>query len=575
MKDASQDKQSKVERAKRQSRFLRGGIAEALSSDATGFDYDDGQALKFHGIYQQTDRDARSAARALGVDKDHWFMVRVKIPAGALTASQYLALDDLAERFSHDRSLRVTTRQGIQFHGILKHELKETIQGINATLLSTLAACGDLERNVMAPPTLGAGAGQAVARDLASRIASELCPQTGAYHEIWLDGEKVESGDEEPLYGEQYLPRKFKTGIGLPEDNSVEVHSQDVGIVAFVEGDSLAGANILVGGGLGLTHRKESTFARLATPLGHVDADQIVPLVRAVAELFRDHGDRADRRHARLKYLIEEWGMDRFRGELLSRLDFELQEFRQMPELRVPDHVGRHPQGDGRFYYGVWVPNGRVIDGESRRLKTALRKIVEVLEPDIVLTPRHDVVFQDLTAEQVETIETVLESYGVPLPGDIPGVQRFSMACPALPTCGLALAESERLMPTVLEELESELRALDLHDEPITVRMTGCPNGCARPYTADLGFVGRRPGEYDIFVGGTLRGDRLAERYAKEVSVDELVTTLVPLLQQWRGGRHPGEPLGDYYQRCHARQEDKRILTGAEEPALTPEAVCI
>lgn len=565
---AETDDESRVETAKRRSRFLRGTIAETLSGDAPRFDHDDIQALKFHGIYQQTDRDGRSVARALGTDKDHWFMVRVKIPAGALTASQYLALDELATRFSHDRSLRLTTRQGIQFHGVLKHRLRDTVRGIDDALLSTLAACGDVERNVMAPPSLG-GVGQAVARELADRIARELCPATGAYHEIWLDGDKVVSSDEEPLYGERYLPRKFKTGIALPEDNSVEVRSQDVGLVAFVEDGRLTGANVLVGGGLGLTHRKESTFARLGTPLGHVDPDQVVPLVRAVAEVFRDHGDRSDRRHARLKYLIEDWGTEAFREAVRSRLGFELRPWRELPELQVPDHIGRHRREDGRFHYGIWVPNGRIIDGPERRLRTALRKITEALGADLVLTPRQDIVLEDLAGEQVEVVETVLDSYGVPLPDDLPAVRRFSMACPALPTCGLALAESERLMPRVLEELESTLRSLDLQDEAITVRMTGCPNGCSRPYTADVGFVGRRPGEYDIFVGGSLRGDRLAERYAKEVSVDELVPSLEPLLRDWREDRLPGELLGDFYHRRHGRWEDRTILTGAEEPALS------
>jgi sulfite reductase beta subunit-like hemoprotein len=351
--------------------------------------------------------------------------------------------------------------------------------------------------------------------------------------------------------------------VAVPEDNSVEVHSQDIGLIALVDDGSLLGANVLVGGGLGLTHRKADTFARLGTPLCRVGSDDVVEIVRVIAEIFRDHGNRADRRHARLKYLIEDWGIDRFRREVRERADFELLPWRELPPLRAPDHLGSHAQADGRCTYGVPVANGRIIDGEKVRLKTALRKIVEAFAPEIILTPRQDLVFKGLTPAQVEKIEATLAAFGVDLPGALSGARRFALACPALPTCGLALSEAERAMPEVLEEIETLLRDLDLDEAPISVRMTGCPNGCARPYTSDIGFVGRRPGVYDIFVGGTLRGDRLADRYAQEVPVSELVSTLTPLLHEWRRERREGEVLGDFYRRRHGRGEERTILTGA------------
>ncbi|MDX1682706.1 MAG: NADPH-dependent assimilatory sulfite reductase hemoprotein subunit, partial [Phycisphaeraceae bacterium] len=508
----NKDKPTKVEKAKSSSKYLYGTIQDVLEGEQEKFDHDDVQALKFHGIYQQDDRDTRDANKAFDGGRDYSFMIRAKIPGGTLTAEQYLAMDEVAQRFTHNDSLRITTRQAFQFHGVLKGTLKGLIQGINDTLLSTLAGCGDVERNVMASPAPLTRPVHAAARGFANEIADALCPQTNAYYDIWLNGEKQHTSTEgEPLYGDAYLPRKFKTGIALPDDNAADVCSQDVGLIAVPEGDDIRAVNVMVGGGLGMTHKKPETFARLGTRLGSVAPADVVDTVRTICEIFRDFGDRTDRRHARLKYILEDQGIEAFRNEFEARTDFELGEWIECGELEHQDWLGRHEQGDGKFFYGIYVENGRIIDRESRRQKTALRKIVQELQPSVILTPNQNIIFGGLSEEDVEQLERVLDAYHVPKVEELSEVRRGAMACPALPTCGLALTESERIMPDVVDELEAAFAELGIDDTPLTVRMTGCPNGCARPYTADIGLVGHKPGPYDLFLGGRRHGDRMAE----------------------------------------------------------------
>ncbi len=570
--------ESKVEVAKKASHYLRGSIAQVLAADDPAFEHDDVQALKFHGIYQQEDRDARGEG-----PKHHMFMIRTKLPGGKLSADQYLALDALADAVTWNKALRITTRQGFQFHGIIKGDLKPTMARINQAMISTLAACGDVERNVMASPAPLADEAHRTVQRFADDIARELAPATRAYYEIWLDGEKVDNwrqaaqpaDGEEPFYGEAYLPRKFKTGIALPEDNSIEVYSQDCGLLAVVRDGKVLGVNILVGGGFGLTHRKEDTFARLASPLGYVDAAHVAKAVKVVAAIFRDEGNRADRRHARLKYLIEDWGMDRFRAEFEKRAaaweggGFALKPYVAMPALQINDYLGVNDQGDGRRFYGVWMPNGRILDTDGWRAKTALRTIVEQTNCRVILTPGQSLLLADLSDAQVAFVEKTLTSHGVKLASQLTGVRRYSMACPALPTCGLALAESERFLPSTLDELEAVFEELGLSDEPLTVRSTGCPNGCARPYTADIAFVGRKPETYDIFVGGRLAGDRMAELLAENVDAADLVPTLRPLLEAWARGRAGDESFGDFYHRVFTDGSPRPIVTGSKEhPSL-------
>ncbi len=561
----TQKPQSKVESAKRQGRYLRGSIAETLASEASHFGHDDVHLLKFHGTYQQDDRDARHG-REEGEEKTYSFMVRVAIPAGAINADQYLALDGIAERYAN-RSLRVTSRQGFQLHGVLKGDLKNAIAAINQELLTTIAACGDVERNVMGCSAPLGDADHAAVHAVAEGIARELRPASRAYHEIWLDGEKqVSTQQEEPFYGTQYLPRKFKTAVGLSNDNCVDIWAQDVGLLAIVENGRIQGFNLLVGGGLGMTHNKGDTTARLAEPLGFVPTEHGVEAVRLVAAIFRDHGNRSDRRHARLKYLLAEWGIERFREEFQRRAPFALGPAVKLRPLPFHDHLGRHRQNDGRWFYGAFVQSGRIVDHPGHRLKTALREIVTRLKPGIRLTGQQNLLLTDLDEDGVDLVERILQAHGVALPTALPAVRRYSMACPALPTCGLALAESERAIPAILDQLETELEALGLRDAPITVRMTGCPNGCARPYTADLAFVGRSLGLYNVYVGGRLAGDRLVDLYRADVSQEELVPAIRPLLARWASERVDDEGLGDFYQRLMGLRTRRSVVTGRELP---------
>ena len=558
-------KESKVEAAKRNSRYLRGNVEEALKEDTSHFAADDTQALKFHGIYQQDDRDVRQDRRKAGLEEAYSFMVRCAIPAGVVTADQYLALDELADKYGHG-SLRVTTRQGFQLHGVIKKDLKAAIAGINRTLLTTLSACGDVGRNVMACPAPLEDDAHRTFREVARQVAIQLRPASGAYHEIWLDGEKhLSTQPEEPFYGEQYLPRKFKTGIALAGDNCIDLYSYDFGLIALVEGDRLIGFNIVVGGGMGMTHNKPDTFARLAEPLGFIDPAHAVEAAKTTCGIFRDFGNRADRRHARLKYLLAERGIEWFRDEFQKRASFTLHPWRDIPEPCADDHLGRHRQGGGRMFYGIYIENGRILDNDAVKIRTALRKIVAEHRPGVVLTAHQNLLLTDLTNEAVDRIEETLIEHGVTPATELSGARRHSMACPALPTCGLAMAESERFMPSVVARFEKVLEEMGLRDAPLTMRMTGCPNGCARPYTADIAFVGRRPDCYHVYVGGRMAGDRVADLYAPDVHDDDLVATLRPLLQSWAECRQAEESLGDYYQRVLARTSPRQSITGKEE----------
>jgi len=548
-----------------------------LASSADCFEHDDQQLLKFHGIYQQRNVMFGRLAEDGQVARSTIFMVRTGLPGGLLTGAQYLALDALADLVTYNRSLRITTRQDLQFHGVIKSELRHTIAAINEALVTTLAGCGDVRRNTMASPAPLAGPVPEAVRALAQAIAEALRPRSSAYYEIWLDGEPQPTAAgpgtpaEEPLYGATYLPRKFKVGVGLPEDNSVDVHSQDVGLLGIVEDGTLVGVDVLVGGGLGMTHRKPETYARLGSPLGYVPWDGAVQATRVVCEMFRDLGDRSDRRHARLKYVVEEMGIEAFRAEFERRAPGLLQPWREHAPLQHDDFLGARDQGDGRWSYGLFVENGRVIDQGEHRLKSAIRAVLEETGCDVTLTPTQSLLFINLEPASLPRLEAVLAAHRVRTVHQISSLRRYAMACTALPTCGLALAESERALPGFLDELEPVFEAYGLETEPITVRMTGCPNGCARPYTADLAFVGRKPDTYDVFVGGSLRGHRMADLYAENVARGELVESLRPLLRAWSAQRVGDEPLGDFYQRLVGHTTPPQILTGDRSHASRAE----
>lgn len=562
--------ESKVEVTKRESQHLRGTIKDTLAGEASHFVESDTQLLKFHGIYQQDDRDVRIALKKEGKEAAFSFMVRVGLTGGYASAEQYLKLDDLADICANG-TLRITTRQGIQYHGVLKGDLPTLMQGINQKLMNTLAACGDVQRNVMATPLDGGSEALVQVRETAKQLAKELLPKTKAYYEIWLNGEKVETQTEpesEDFYGKQYLPRKFKSGVALSTDNSIDLYSYDAGLIAVIEDDQLVGYQVIAGGGFGMTHNKENTMAALAKPIAFVAPENGVASIKAIAAIFRDNGNRIDRKQARLKYLIRDWGIEKFREAFREECDFEVQPPRDLPRPGFFDYLGPQEQKDGSYCYGVFIENGRIQNTIERRERTAIRTAVETLGCDVIFTANQSVVFSGLSADNVGELEQIMRDHNVRLLEDISNARRYSMACPALPTCGLALTESERVMPEVIDEFEKLMEEVGLEDEAMTIRMTGCPNGCARPYSAEIGLVGRKPGkQYNIYLGGSIRGDRMAELFAEDVNADALNDTLRPVLQSFAKNRQPGEEFSDFYLRVAGRSEPNWKVTGKETPS--------
>ncbi len=536
-----------VERAKAQSRGLRGSIVSEIAEPTSRFSDESVALLKFHGTYQQEDRDARKTARTSGGEKAWSFMVRVKATGGRIAAPLWSALDTLADRHGNG-TLRVTTRQGIQLHGVRKEHLKPVIADVIAHLGSTLATCGDVVRNVMAPPWPLAHPAYELARAAARALSDDLAPRSGAYLEIWQDGESVhaEGPADEPLYGATYLPRKFKIAVTVPGDNSIDLYTNDVGVVPVFGGDgALLAYDITAGGGLGRTHGKTTTYPRLADQLGSVPPERLLEAVRAIVLVQRDWGDRTDRRHARLKYLIAERGLECFRAEVERVAGFALGPWHALPPWEDVPRYGWHAQGDGRWFLGLYVASGRVRDDGARRLKSALRALADAGH-DLIATPGQQLLVVDVSAAARERVDGVLRAHGVEAPESVSPLRRRALACPAMPTCGLALAESERVVPELLAEIERELAAAGLASEPVVIRMTGCPNGCARPYMAEVGIVGQSPDRYQIYLGGDPAGTRLALLWRDGVRLAEIAPLLAPLLRAFAANRRPGEPFGDW-----------------------------
>ncbi|MGE0432460.1 MAG: NADPH-dependent assimilatory sulfite reductase hemoprotein subunit [Planctomycetota bacterium] len=551
-----------VEHAKLDSRHLAGDIAPTLRDTTTdGFSADDQAVIKHHGIYQQQNRDTRGKG---GPDDKPpaSFMVRTRIPGGVLTAAQYLAHDDLADTAGNG-TLRITTRQGLQLHGVPKGDLTATVRAINDTLLTTLAACGDVVRNIILSPAPPRTEAEQQVLDLARELSVATLPRTRAYHEIWINGEPREElspaePPAEPLYGDRYLPRKFKIAMALPGDNSTDVFAHDLGIVALIRRNTLEGFTLLVGGGLGMTHKKPDTFPRLADPFATVAPGELIDTVLAIVRVFRDHGDRTNRKHARLKYIIHEKGVQWLRDAVAADLGRELAPPQPLPVLLPQLHLGWHRQADGRWFVGLFVENGRIRNSDESQFRSGLRAVIERVQPTVRLTPHQDIVLADIADADRAQVEDLLAAHGIRPADAYSKLRRHSMACPALPTCGLAITEAERQLPEVIDELEAELVRLDLADELITVRMTGCPNGCARPYVADVGLVGRSLNKYTLFVGGRSDGTRLNQAYADLVPADRIVSELRPLLELWRVGRLPGESFGDWSDRLGIEELQSR-----------------
>ncbi|MBU6346329.1 MAG: sulfite reductase, ferredoxin dependent [Cyanobacteria bacterium REEB494] len=564
----SDRKPSKVEGIKEKSNFLREPLATEILEDTTHFTEDAIQILKFHGSYQQDNRDNR----VKGQEKDYQMMLRTKNPGGLVPPQLYLALDKLADEYGN-HTLRATTRQGFQIHGVLKKNLKTVIGTIIENLGSTLGACGDINRNVMAPPAPWKNRPEyQYAWEYAQNVADLLSPQTGAYYEIWLDGEKAITAQEhpevkaarqkngtgtifhdsvEPIYGTYYMPRKFKVCVTVPGDNSVDLYSQDLTLVVITnEQGELEGFNVFAGGGLGRTHNKEETFARLADAICYVDKKDVYELVKAIVATQRDYGDRTDRRHARLKYLIQDWGVDKFRAKVEEYFGKKVKPFQELPPFKYEDFLGWNEQGDGKLFLGISIDNGRVKDEGKFQLKTALRTIVEQFDLPMRLTPNQNLIFYDIVPKDRQTIQAILERSGVITnPQTISALTRYAMACPALPTCGLAITESERAIPGILERIRTLLDKVGLQKEHFVVRMTGCPNGCARPYMAELGFVGSAPESYQVWLGGSPDQTRLAQPIIEKLHHNSIESFLEPIFVFFKKSRQAKESFGDFCDR--------------------------
>ncbi|MBL8813352.1 MAG: NADPH-dependent assimilatory sulfite reductase hemoprotein subunit [Planctomycetaceae bacterium] len=548
-------KLSKVELLKEASHQLRGTLAEELQNDKPEFSDDAATLLKHHGSYLQDDRDARKAKGEDGKAKGKQYscMVRTRIPGGKLTADQMLAELDLCEKLANG-TLRITSRQGLQLHGVLKSDLRESIREINRIKLTTFAACGDVNRNVMAcPAPYRNNSVYDEIQALSLQMAEHFKPKTTAYFDIWLkddDGTETEVTDfkpmDEPIYGTRYLPRKFKMAIGLPEDNCVDLYTQDLGLLAIVEGGRIIGYNVLAGGGMGRTPSAEKTFPALAKRLTFVTPAEVIEVCEAVVKVQRDFGNREDRKRARLKYLIADWGLPKFKAKVEEYVGRPLPDPHPADVTGVDDHIGWQEQGDGKLFLGINIENGRIKDEGSLRIKAGLRAILRKFGMEVRLTALQSIILCDIDPKDKAEINRIMAEHGIKGENELSLLRRYAIACPAFPTCGLSITESERALPGVIDELEVEIAKLGLQSDKIAVHMTGCPNGCARPYTPDIGLVGKAAGKYTVFVGGNPEGTRLGFIYRDMVPLNEIVPTLAPLLVQYKSGRKGSESFGDF-----------------------------
>jgi sulfite reductase (NADPH) hemoprotein beta-component len=564
MTEVDPSKLTKNEHLKQQIPTLAGNIAATLADPAAAkFSEDDEQFIKFHGIYQQDDRDLRKTG------KKYMMMIRGRIPGGVMTPSQWIVFDELATKYGNN-TLRITTRQSIQFHGVLKDGLGPLIKKINESLLSTLAACGDVNRNVMAAPTPAYTKARAQVFADAVRVADALSPQTSAYHSIWIEGvqlkldDPVNLGFTDPLYGQTYLPRKFKVAFVIPPVNDMDVFTNDLGFIAVVENDQLVGYNLAVGGGMGRSHSNEQTYPRLADVLGFFRPEHLVAVSKAVLTIHRDFGDRTNRKHARFKYVVQEKGPGWVRAEINRRAGFELEPVRSFNFTTTGDVYGWNRAVDGSWFLTLFVGTGRVKDYGERFLKTALRKVAEEFpQIEFRLSANQNVILANVPEADRSEIAALLSTHGVSTENQTSVLHAASMACPALPTCGLALAESERMLPGLIDRIEDLCADVGVAGEEIIIRSTGCPNGCARPYMAEIAFVGKAPGKYQFWIGGNTSGTRL-NRVFKEVIKDaEIENELRPLLTRWKNERTAGERFGDFATRVILTE----LPTAAPQPA--------
>jgi sulfite reductase (NADPH) hemoprotein beta-component len=563
---------------KTKSHYLRGTLAEGLDREITGeITEDDQQLVKFHGMYLQDERDLRAERSKKKMEKAFSFMIRVRIPGGVTTPAQWLAMDQISRDYGNG-TMRLTTRETFQLHGVIKFNARASIQKLDSVLLDTIAACGDVNRNVMSASNPHQSGAHQAAYDLGKNISDYLLPKTGAYREIWLDGEKVAGGEDtakvvEPIYGETYLPRKFKTVIAVPPQNDVDIFAHDLGFIAILnDKNELEGWNVTVGGGMGMTHGDVKTYPRTADVLGFVRPEHALKAAEAVLTVQRDWGDRTNRAHARVKYTVEDRGLDAWRKEVGRRIGVALADPRPFKFTHTGDRYGWSTSEDGkRHHLTLFIENGRIKDwDDGPRIMTGLRRIAEIHDGEFRMTSNQNVIIANISDKNRKAIEALIAEYG--LTDKASAIRRNAMACVALPTCGLALAESERYLPSLITAFEDIAEKHGIADEEIVVRMTGCPNGCARPFLAEIGFVGKGPGKYNLYLGAAHNGERLSKLYLEDVGEPEILAALDPILGDFAKNRQTGEHFADFVIRAGyvaktVNGADFHVNTGPQRPA--------
>jgi len=542
---------SHLEHIKSASHYLRGTIEQGLNDRVTGaISDDDNKLLKFHGSYQQDDRDVRDERRKRKLEPAYGFMIRARLPGGILTPGQWLAFDHIATTWA-TRGLRITTRQTFQLHGILKHHLKPTMQAIHDALATTIAACGDVNRQVVSSVNPMLSDQHQIVQDWTEKLSAHFLPRTRAYAEIWLDGEKIGAEPEnqyevEPIYGATYLPRKFKIGIAIPPTNDVDVFAHDLGLIAIIEGGTLQGFNVAVGGGMGATHGDGTTYPRLGSLIGFVTPEQVISLAQGVVTVQRDFGNRAERQHARLKYTIDHRGLDWFTTELEQRLGYSLQPVRAYRFTDNGDRFGWVQGENGTWHLGLYVESGRLWDRDSLQLLTGMREIARIHKGAFRLTCNQNLIIANVEPKGRAKIDKLVRQYGLDGYKTHAPVRLQNIACVALPTCGLAMAESERYAPALLARVQALLEKHGLADAPILLRISGCPNGCSRPYLGEIALVGRAVGRYDLRLGANFTGERLNAVYRENIAEPEILETLDALFGAYAAQRQPDEKFGDF-----------------------------
>ena len=540
---------SDVEEIKEKSDYLRGTLKEVmLDRISAGIPDDDNRLMKHHGSYLQDDRDLRNERQKQKLEPAYQFMLRVRMPGGVSTPEQWLVMDELAQKYGNN-TLKLTTRETFQMHGILKWNMKKTIQKINAALLDTIAACGDVNRNVMCASNPHQSEIHAEVYEWSKKLSDDLLPRTRAYHEIWLDEERVAGTPDtetEPMYGPLYLPRKFKIGIAVPPSNDIDVFSQDLGFIAIVEEGRLIGFNVAIGGGMGMTHGDTATYPQLSKVIGFCKPEQLYDVAEKTITIQRDYGNRSVRKNARFKYTVDRLGLENVKAELENRLGWQLDEAKPYHFDHNGDRYGWVKGVKGKWHFTMFIEGGRVTDYENYKLMTGLREIAKVHTGDFRLTSNQNLIIGNVSSQKKKQISALIEQYGLTDGRQHSALRRSSMACVALPTCGLAMAEAERYLPKLIDKIEDIVDENGLRDEEITIRMTGCPNGCARHALGEIGFIGKAPGKYNMYLGAAFDGSRLSKMYRENIGEEEILNELRTILPRYAKEREEGEHFGDF-----------------------------